>query len=57
MSFRIGDVPASGSWVKLSIPAATLGITASQQYLNLAVRSYGTGTLFWDRMGKKPATP
>jgi len=57
MSVRIGDLPPAGGWVKLSVPVSTLGITTSRTYVNGGVRCAGTGTVFWDRIGKRPASP
>jgi hypothetical protein len=56
-SIRIGNLPPAGGWVKLSVPVSTLGITTSRTYVNEAVHCAGTGTVFWDRLGKKPGTP
>jgi len=51
---QIGDLPPAGGWVKLSVPVSAFGVTSTLSYTNEAVRCAGDGTVFWDRLGKKP---
>jgi hypothetical protein len=56
---RIGDVPKAGGWVRLEVPASAVGLEGvSLQGLGLSAFKSGaifkSGTLFWDRMGKRP---
>jgi hypothetical protein len=53
---RIGDLPPAGGWVHLLVPGSALGITETRTYVNGRMRCSGTGTVFWDRFGKKPGS-
>ncbi len=48
---RMGDLPATGGWVRLAVPASAVGMEG------LAIGGYdifvvGSGNVFWDRFGK-----
>jgi len=46
---RIGDVPQAGSWIRLAVPAATLGL-ANRPVHGISFTIYG-GTVWFDRVG------
>ena len=55
----IGPLPELGKWVRLSIPAATVGLNAGTQVTGFALSQFD-GTLRWDllgiRVGADPAS-
>ncbi len=53
---RIGDLPATGQWVKLEVPAAQVGIKPGMAINGWACTQHG-GTAFWDKNGIVTKTP
>jgi len=44
---RLGDLPAAGTWVKLSVSAKELGLNPGHGISSLTLQEYG-GLVFWD---------
>ncbi len=44
---RIGDLPAPGTWAKLSVPASDLGLKPGHGISSLTLQEYG-GLAYWD---------
>lgn len=47
---RMGDLPAAGAWVRLEVPAATVGLNVGAEVTGWAFTQFD-GTVFWDRAG------
>ncbi len=45
--------PTRGTWIKLEVPASSVGLEG-QNIRGMAFTQYG-GTVYWDRSGKRPA--
>jgi len=47
---NMGDLPATGQWIRLAVPAATVGLTGATRINGLALTQFG-GTVWWDSIG------
>ena len=47
---RLGDLPETGAWIRLEVPAAKVGFTEPAM-LNGWAFSQSNGTVYWDRSG------
>lgn len=47
---RIGDLPSPGQWVRLEVPAESVGLTPGTKINGLAFTQAG-GTVYWDNAG------
>ncbi|HAB16086.1 MAG TPA: hypothetical protein DCE44_06520 [Verrucomicrobiales bacterium] len=47
---HLGDLPKTGEWVRLEVPAEAVGLKAGDQLRGLAYTQSG-GTVFWDKSG------
>jgi len=47
---RLGDLPMSGGWVRLEVPAASVGLAAGAKVNGMAFTQAG-GTVRWDKAG------
>ncbi|HEX6985849.1 MAG TPA: DUF1549 and DUF1553 domain-containing protein, partial [Planctomycetaceae bacterium] len=47
---RVGDLPAAGQWVRLEVPAASVGLAAGAKLNGWAFTQAG-GTVYWDKAG------
>ncbi len=48
--FRMGDLPKAGEWVRLEVPAATVGLSADSEVRGWAFTQFD-GTVYWDKAG------
>ncbi|MGC1275507.1 MAG: PSD1 and planctomycete cytochrome C domain-containing protein [Planctomycetaceae bacterium] len=48
--FRVGDLPAAGQWIRVEVPAASVGLAAGTKLNGLAFTQAG-GTVYWDKAG------
>jgi Protein of unknown function (DUF1553)/Protein of unknown function (DUF1549)/Planctomycete cytochrome C len=53
---RMGELPPSGKWVRLEVPAAALELKPGTEINGWAFTQHG-GTLYWDRAGVTTRTP
>ncbi len=53
---RLGDLPATGEWVRLEVPAAEVGLMPGMQVHGWAVTQYN-GTAYWDQLGIVSSLP
>jgi len=53
---RIGDLPPSGKWVRLEVPAARLLLKPGTEINGWAFTQYD-GTIYWDKAGIETWTP
>ncbi len=53
---RIGSLPPSGKWVRLEVPAATLGLKPGTEIDGWAFTQFD-GTVYWDKAGIETWTP
>ncbi len=53
---RIGDLPPSGKWVRLEVPAARLSLKPGTEIDGWAFTQYD-GTIYWDKAGIETWTP
>lgn len=56
---RLGDLPSSGEWVRLEIPACEIGLGVSQTHVVGMSFDQAGGRVFWDRAGviARPVSP
>lgn len=47
---RVGDLPKTGEWVRLTVPAASIGLAPGTMVGQLACTQYG-GLVYWDNVG------
>src|SRR5262249_1781234 len=52
----MGDLPPSGKWVRLEVPAAKLGLKPGSLIDGWAFTQHG-GNVYWDKAGIEPFTP
>lgn len=48
--FSMGSLPETGKWVRLEVPASSLGLKAGDAITGFATTQFG-GTVYWDRLG------
>ncbi len=53
---RLGDLPASGQWVRLEVSAASVGLKPGSELNGWAFTQFG-GTVYWDHAGIRTRTP
>ncbi|NNM29096.1 MAG: DUF1549 domain-containing protein, partial [Akkermansiaceae bacterium] len=53
---RVGDLPETGQWVRLEVPAAKVGLGGGKTITQLAYAQHG-GTVLWDLAGRQTADP
>jgi len=46
----VGELPKTGEWVRLEVPAETVGLSSGVKLRGLAYTQFG-GTVFWDKAG------
>jgi RHS repeat-associated protein len=51
---RLGDLPEAGQWVRLEVPASTIGLEG-KSIVGMEFLAYD-GKVWWDRTGKAPAS-
>lgn len=47
---HMGELPATGQWVKLEVPAEKIGLAAGDELKGFALTQFA-GTVFWDHVG------
>ena len=47
---QIGSLPTCGEWVRLEVPAETVGLQAGDRLTGFALTQFG-GNVFWDKVG------
>ena len=50
-NIKIGELPETGKWIRLEVPAAKVGLPAGSQLNGWAFTQFG-GTVYWDKPGK-----
>ncbi|MEZ6065546.1 MAG: PSD1 and planctomycete cytochrome C domain-containing protein [Planctomycetaceae bacterium] len=53
---RLGELPATGQWVRLEVPVDQVGLAPGAKINGWAFTQFG-GTLYWDRAGIVTRTP
>jgi Protein of unknown function (DUF1553)/Protein of unknown function (DUF1549)/Planctomycete cytochrome C len=48
--FSMGSLPETGKWVRLEVPASSVGLKAGDAITGFATTQFG-GTVYWDRVG------
>lgn len=54
--FRVGDLPATGKWVRLEVPAEKVGLKPGTAVTGWAFTQHG-GAVAWDKAGIETYTP
>ena len=49
--YRVGNLPATGKWVRLEVPAKSVGLPAGSKVTQLAYTQFG-GSVLWDQAGR-----
>ena len=48
---KVGKLPATGKWIRLEVPAKSVGLPAGKKITKLAYTQFG-GTVLWDQAGR-----
>ncbi len=46
----MGELPTAGEWVRLEVPAETIGLAPGDEVTGFATTQFG-GTVYWDKLG------
>ena len=49
-NLRIGDLPETGQWIRLEVPASAVGLSAGSELTGWAFTQF-KGTVYWDKAG------
>lgn len=55
-NLRIGDLPATGKWVRLEVPAGAVGLDGGTELTGWAFTQF-KGTVYWDKVGVVSVSP